>query len=129
MIETGDGSGWFVSLFFGLCTVASALNLVRPARLELAERGFTTYQAGRGSGSFFDWRLCGHFTTWSPAAGTTLVAFEYDSPSSRRHPRLARLNRSLAGGNHALPDTYGLSASELRDLLEARQREATTVAT
>ena len=125
MVTTGDATGWLAIVFFGLCSLAFIISLVRPSRLELGPGGFTVYQLGRKVITY-DWHRCGRFTTYSPTLGVTRVAFDYDFPSNRRHPRLARLGRSLTGGNAALPDTYGLSGSELRDLLVKRQREATT---
>jgi len=91
------------------------------------QHAFTAYQWGRKIRTY-DWLRCGRFTTYSPTVWVTKVAFDYDSPDRRRHLRLTRLSRALAGANTALPDTYGLPASDLRDLLAARQLAATTSA-
>ena len=117
----GSAAGWLGLVFFGLCTVAIGLNLVLPSRLELNTRGFRFIGMGRRS-SVFDWRLSRHFRAWSPARGTTMIAFDYDGDARRYRGLLARLNRALTSGNVALPTTYGLTPSELVHLLSDWQR-------
>lgn len=127
--SSGSVIGWFGVVFFGSGVVLAAMSLVRPARLEIGPDGFRSVQLGRRRSELFEWRHCRNFQLFSPTAGvipwssrrSALVAFDYDST---RHSMAKTLGRSLVGVECALPDTYGLTASALRDLLMSRHWQA-----
>jgi hypothetical protein len=112
MIRDGDHNGWFVAGFFGACTmVFLALLLPGAAYLRLSRDGFRVRSL---------WRS--HFTPWSAVIGfrvariarRRLVVFNFVDAKARRRARYARI---LTGVEGALPDTYGLSADKLAELM------------
>ena len=120
MLATGELWGLAAVIFFGLGALVACAGIARPARLTIGSHGFRFTNLGRPSPTFA-WSKTSHFHPWSPAVGVTFVAFEYDGPKPVYRGRLARLNRSLAGGNCSLPSTYGLKPTELCELLERRR--------
>lgn len=125
MLATGELWGLAAVIFFGLGALASCAGIARPARLTIGRDGFRFVNLGRPS-PVFTWSKTSNFHPWSPAVGVTFVAFEYEGPKPVYRGRLARLNRSLAGGNCSLPSTYGLKATELCELLERRRATHST---
>lgn len=120
MINDGAPMGWFVAGFFGLGAVVAIVTLVLPARLEIDADGMTLTQLWRRTR--FDFEECSEFRTWSTplAVVNTVVVFDYESSD---RPRLARASVRLSGANSALPDTFGLKASALAELLNKRRRD------
>lgn len=97
------------------------VSIVRPAELRLDDHGMTLRTFG-GS-KRFDWAKCSEFgVSRLPVRGAgSMVVFDYDEP---RYARLKRLNRGLVGAGGGLPDKFGMSATELADLLnQYRQQE------
>jgi hypothetical protein len=124
MMTTGEGAwGLAPTLFFGLGLALALLAIAKPARLELHRDGFVFVTLGRRS-QLFEWSLCSDFHAWAMAPLRTLVAFEYAGPKPLYRGQLARVNRSLAGGNCSLPSTYGWKAADLCRLLSERQARA-----
>jgi hypothetical protein len=117
MIASDADFGWLVAAFGLVGTAVFAFMLVRPHRLELDERGFTTVTLGRRWR--VEWSQCGEFRTWNDSltvGAPAMVVFDCSAPSVRGHP-LEATAEGLTGANSALPDTYGMSASKLAALL------------
>ncbi len=114
----GERAGWWGVIGSAVLTAFMCLLLVRPNRLELDERGFTSISV-LGRRSRVEWRDCGPFRTERPDVDGSYRAplqVVFDTRESDGH-RLALLGQILAGGSAALPDTYGMSAADLADLL------------
>lgn len=120
MIASGEAAGWFVSIFFGLCLLIFIAMLLRPSRLTIDDVGMTSVHLWRRDR--YEFVDCSGFTTWrNPfAPSQQLVVFDW---TRARRTRLARLGRGFAGRNSSLPETYGMSASDLAHLLNERSDE------
>jgi hypothetical protein len=117
MVASGAGLGWLVAAFGLLGVAVFTSMLIRPHRLELDEHGFTTVTLGRRWR--VEWSQCGQFRTWQDSFtvnAPAIVVFDCSAPSVRDHP-LETVAEGLTGANAALPETYGMSASELGTLL------------
>lgn len=126
MVAGGSAMGWFVAGFFGLCLAIFMLNLLPgSAQLELAPEGFTVRSLGRAR--FTRWADVDGFHEWTnPSAPlnrhVAIDLAEHAEPSSAGGRLMLAVGRGL-GAEGILPDTYGLSVSELREVMEAwRQR-------
>jgi hypothetical protein len=119
MIKGGDLRGWLVLIFFGLGTViAAAAMLPGAGALVLDREGFEVTNLFRH-----------HRTSWQDATGfqaaripparQKLVSYDDVTQSTKS---LAKINVGIVGRNAALPDTYGLSADDLAQLM-AQWRE------
>lgn len=113
--------GWLVMIFFGLGVLVSLINLYPGSiYLRLTSEGFTTATLARRE--FYPWSEVARFTPIKIGVNT-MVGFSYVNSAAAppvRRPRL-RLN----GVEQVLPDTYGLSAEALADLLnQVRQHSA-----
>ncbi len=118
VVAAGERNGWWVVLGCALLTLILCLLLVRPNRLELDDSSFTTVNPF-GRRSRVEWRDCGPFRAERPDLDSTYRAplqVVYDTKESDRHP-LAVVSQFVAGGSAALPDTYGMSATGLADLM------------
>src|SRR2546421_3692742 len=104
-IGTGQGIGWFVALFFGVCLAGFAIHLWPGASyLQLLPEGFVVRSLFRTL-PLIRWENVSEFHVAPvPGSGAKMVVYSCDSS---RHPRLAALNRSLVGATDALPDSYG----------------------
>ena len=100
--------------FFLLCAlVAAPLMFGVGSRLTLDRDGFacsTLFRTFRR-----DWRACSAFYPVS-AGLRTYVGFSAEQDAAA-YPRMAAANRALIGATCMLPDTYGLSADALADLM------------
>src|SRR3712207_1529875 len=75
MISDGDGAGWVVAGFFGLCALAGAVMLLpNAAYLELTPEGFTTKALFRRK--TYRWRDVAEFGT-HVAGSVTQVGFNF----------------------------------------------------
>jgi hypothetical protein len=121
MIRDGDMRGWFVGGLFGIGTIGGVATLVWPARLRIDDRAMRLDQWWRHL--TFDFDRCGEFRVWTNpvARRNSIVVFDYAGPVL--HPRLVRMNRVLGAESTSLPDTFGMPASELAALLNARRRQ------
>ena len=120
MLRDGRIAGWFCLAVFGLGGLVAALALLPGANyLRLEEAGFTFSSLFRT-----------HHVRWADVAGfvpvrvasNTMVGWLYHEgrvPEGRG----ARLSLALAGCHAALPESYGLRAEELAQLLERLRRE------
>lgn len=114
-----DGRGWFVIVFFGVGAVVAVVELVWPGRLELTPTEMRSIRLARSA--TYEWDRCGAFSTWEPG-GNPMVVFDYDGWAGSR---AAKISRRLSGHGGALPDTYGMKAADLADLLNEYRRAAT----
>jgi hypothetical protein len=125
MVVQGDAAGWFVLPTFGLLTLLALALLARPGQLSLTEAGMTVTYLGRQR-PLLAWSRCSNFRTWSYKSGPTRVTFDYDRPAPLAETRTAYVLNTLGGGNARLPDTYGMKAEALVDLLRQRAETAHT---
>jgi hypothetical protein len=119
MIRQGNAMGWAVLIFFGLAAVVGAAAMLPGAGgLTLDREGFETTNLFRR-----------HRTRWQDATGFQAarippahqkwVVYDDVNVSTKR---IAKFNVGIVGRNGALPDTYGLSADNLAQLM-AQWRE------
>ena len=117
MITAEAPFGW-LALGFGVLGVAVlGFILVRPNRLELSAEGFTTVTLGRRW--TVAWKDCGEFRTWKDPfylGSPSLVVFDCRAPVAGGRA-LAVAAEALTTANASLPETYGMAASDLTDLL------------
>jgi hypothetical protein len=126
MLTDGVSSGWLVAGFFGLCALISVGVLLRPVCLVLSPDGFTV--KGVGKARALRWADIEEFF---PAAvgATTQVAWTFRA-SHADHAAIRRLNRMIGLPEAALGDTFGMTAEELADVMNAwRQRYETSTST
>lgn len=121
MISEGQGRGWPVAIFFGLCLVVFVVNLLPGAAyLELRQDGFT-FRSLRRSTSY-EWRDVDSFHEWrNPASIQRLVGMDLAPHVEATTPAgglFLKVNRKV-GAEALLPDTYGLKASELAQVMQA----------
>jgi len=117
-VAAGQRNGWWVVLGCAVLTLFLCLLLVRPNRLELDENSFTTVDPF-GRRSRVEWRDCQPFRakrTMLDSTSSAPLRVVYNTKASDRHP-LAVVSQFVAGGSAALPDTYGMSATGLADLM------------
>jgi hypothetical protein len=114
MILEGAPHGIFVTAVFAIFTLIGVMMLLPGASsLRLDESGFETLKF------FFlrkrySWRDVSDFVVWS-MIGKGMVVFKVQKP---RLGAYERINAALAGGrNGYLPDTYGMAAGELVQLM------------
>jgi hypothetical protein len=110
---SGEAIGWAALVFFGLCAVVAVVTLLPGASyLRLEPEGFvmcSLYRADR----LRRWDEVTGFHVYSTPGGAQ-VGFDF-SPGAR--PPGSGLARGLAGVDGGLPNTYGLKAEELAELL------------
>ena len=123
-LREGDlGVGLSCTIFFGLCAVAFAIQLRSgSAYLRLTQQGFVVCSVFRAS-PIVGWHQVHDFRVESlPPHGHKMVVYDSDIPSSQG---MRKLNRALVGASDGLPDTYGMKAAELADLMNTwRERYA-----
>lgn len=111
------GIGWFIIVLFGFCAAVALRQLVSPGSMTISRTSIDVIRHGRLT--TFALADCGPFTTWrNPSRGTTCVVFDhFPDPDTE----VTHTNRAVMGGSRSLPDSYGLPAQGLADLLnEAR---------
>jgi hypothetical protein len=124
MITRREPAGWVLVAFFGLGVIIFAVLLLpNNAYLRLEPEGFTVCSMFRA-----------HTSRWADIdcfcvgviGHNRMVVFNY-SAAYRKHQSSRKVARALAGFEGALPDTYGMSAGELADLMnQYRGRHATS---
>lgn len=118
----GDTEAWLGEVFFGVCSVAFAIQLVATTRLRVLPEGFEVTALGRRL-PLYRWEDCDDFTVWG--GPTDVVLFNYTGPKHRW-----RLGMPIKGAwrsqnrNAALPSTFGLSGPELVNVLVAGKANA-----
>lgn len=112
------GGGAF---FFVVALVALPPVLGRGGDLTLDREGFTCRTLFR---SFRRrWAECSAF--YPVGVGFRKFVGFSAQPDEAAHPNLAAVNRSMIGASGMLPDTFGLSADDLCDLLNRYRARAT----
>jgi len=115
MVADGATGGWFVLVFFGLGVPLSiAAMLPGAGGLTLDRNGFEITNLFRRQ-SYVWPDVSGFEAARIPPAGNNMVVFDHAGAVGRT---VAKLNVSLVGRNAGLPDTYGLSADVLADLMD-----------
>lgn len=106
-------TAWFGLVFFGACAVVFAVLLLPGASyLQIGHDGFTVCTLFRKQ--FYPWTSINRFTADRQFYRQVVaLTFERDAPT----PPMRQLNRNLVGYDGMLPDTYGMSATTLADLL------------
>lgn len=119
MVADGAPGGWFATIFFGLCAGVALVVLVPGSMyLDLRRDGFETSHLFRRRR--YAWSEVGRFTAVDVVSRPMVVFDRLGAAPSR----LGKLNAAVAGANDALPDTYGMDASELADLMNAARERA-----
>jgi hypothetical protein len=113
LILGGDGIGWFVAGFFGLCLIVFLVQMLpQSSYLRLDPEGFeirTLFQSSR-----YKWDDVAVFGT--KKIGSKMVIFLF-SPEYENGKTARGISLAVAGVEGALPDTYGMSAEELANLM------------
>ena len=119
LVMSGDATGWIGIIFFGPISMLALVQVVHPSELSIDAVGMTSVVLWRRDR--YDFHECSEFRTWrTPSVRNMwIVVFDYDAPRFQR--RLARMNKRLSGANASLPDTYGLKAEALVELLNGRR--------
>lgn len=119
MVGDGASGGWFVTIFFGLCTAIGLVVLLPGSMfLEVRRDGFETSHLFRRRR--FAWSEVGRFSAVE-VVSRPMVAFDRIGAAPSR---LGKLSAAIAGANDALPDTYGMDAAELAALMNAARERA-----
>lgn len=122
MIAEGNqvAKGWFVTLFFALVGLVGLLQLTGIGTyLKLGPDGFEAKSLGQGH--HVAWVDCSEFSV-SSLHRNKMVVFTRRADTGR----LASANMAVLGAASALPDTYGLTAERLAELMNAYRRLAIT---
>ncbi len=118
-IERGI-AGSFVVLFFGLCAIVFIIQLIPGAsHLKLSEDGFSVRALFRKSKSY-SWSNVSDFRAVTASPGRKIVVFD----SLGNSTTLRKMNRAVVGATDGLPDTYGMKAEELADLMNSCRSRA-----
>lgn len=125
MISKGHLLGWLPAVFFGSCFVIGIVNLIPGcSSLKLTEDGFEVRSMFRSWS--VSWRTISEIGVYSlyqnGAEIARMVGFN-QTDEWRSQSRMKALSKSLSGFERGIPDTYGLSAEALAELL-ARYWEA-----
>jgi hypothetical protein len=121
MVARGDTTGWFPLAFFGLCTVAGVIALLPGAGgLRLDRDGFAVTSLFRSH--TYRWHDTSGFAV-TRISGNKMVVFDDVNAAGRA---IASVNVGLVGRNAGLPDTYGLGADALAELLTFWRARAVT---
>jgi hypothetical protein len=117
----GGVVGMLTTAFFGVCTVTGVITLLPGASsLRLDENGFDVTRFFRMQ--TFRWSEVSDFGVWT-FKGNGFVVFK---AAKSRLNILEKINAALAGGrNGYLPDTYGLAAEDLVQLMTIWRNLAT----
>jgi hypothetical protein len=120
MVRSGETEGYFVAGFFGLGLPVFALQFhPRAAYLELRGDGFTF--CGLFRAHTVRWTEVQEFGVMD-VEGNAMVGWNFrpECPTSRRARSVSKF---ISGYEGALPDTYGMKAQALCELMESlRQR-------
>jgi len=122
MIRDSRSMGWFVLVFFGLCSIIFMILLLpNSSYLRLTRDGLETRSLFRSSK--LQWADVASFRAGRIGLNA-MVLVEY-APSYRRARTGRAVATALAGAEGALPDTYGRSAKALAGLLNEWRARAT----
>ena len=121
MLRAGEWLGWLSLVFFAVVSLtALAAMLPGSSRLRLDKDGFEVRMLFRGS------RKRGAETSEFgaapiPPSGQVFVVFD---DLTTTHKTLAGISTAIVGRNGALPDTFGLAAEDLAQLMTEWRRRA-----
>lgn len=117
--DDGPVVAWLTIAFFGLGAAVFSANLLPGSSyLKLTSEGFEQRVLFRTHNE--DWINIQHFEAYrNPTSSSRLVGFVYDPnyASTARGAAGRKISRSMVGLDGALPDTYGMSADELAELM------------
>lgn len=114
MIDNGEYTGWFVALFFSICTVVFiVIFLPNSSYLRITNQGFEIRSLYRSN--FTNWNEVKEFG-YGYVGGKKMVVFNY-SPSHSKFQTTKNVAKTLTSIEGALPDIYGKSPEELAQLL------------
>jgi hypothetical protein len=119
MLSDGRVTAYLTIAFFGLCALVFGISLLpNSSYLRLAREGFTVCSMFRSR--FIEWRHVGEF-------GVTRIGLKkmVGWDPSHSTSKLGRANKAMCGYASALPDTYGMKAEDLADLLNHLRDEHT----
>jgi hypothetical protein len=118
MIGRGDPTGWLSTGFFGLCAGVFAANLLPQASyLKLTRDGFEFVTLFRHQQ--LRWADVSGFRA-ARVAGRKMVLMDLNNDAlmqTATAKRLAAVSLAIAGAAAALPDTYGMTAEALAEVL------------
>jgi hypothetical protein len=113
MIRDGDVRGWLVLIFFGLGALVAAVAMLPGAgALTLDAQGFESTSLFRSHRT--RWQDTAGFQAAHLPRGQKLVVYDDVTQSAKS---IAQLNVGIVGHNAGLPDTYGLAADDLAQLM------------
>ena len=116
ILMNGDFLSWFVTLFFLLVAGVALLQLFGTGSyLELDADTFTVTNIGRRTTE--RWEDCANFTAYR-ISRVEQVAYDRVRDVDTH---LGEMNRSISGRSSGLPDTFGMTASDLAELMNAYQ--------
>jgi hypothetical protein len=115
MIASGEQTGWFVLIVFGLFAATAAVMLLPGAgSLTLDGEGFETVSLFRRRRA--RWQDVTEFKVVRiPPSMQRMVVYDDRTLTGG----IAKLNAAIAGKGAGLPDTYGLSADEIARLMSS----------
>lgn len=117
--EDGPVAAWLTIVFFGLCAAVFSANLLPGSSyLKLTSEGFEQRVLFRTHSEA--WKNIQRFEAYrNSTSSSRLVGFFYepDYASTARGAAGRKISRSMVGLDGALPDTYGMSADELAELM------------
>jgi hypothetical protein len=118
-------TGWFVGLFFGLCTLIALIALMPGAmRLTLERERFIVKTLFRMQAC--PWKETDAFAAVKvPSKPWPRMMLGYNW-TKHADTRLGRMNVALCGRNCALPDNYGWGIEDLAALMAAWRTKALT---
>ena len=126
MVLQGQIWGWLCVIFFGLVSVTALTLLLLPgvAALTLDANGFEVIQYFRRQRT--SWLNTSDFEPIKiPPANILLVGYD---DATFGDSSIAKMNRSIAGRNAVIPDTFGLSADDLASLMTRWRERALSAA-
>jgi len=122
LIFNGTLIDWLGIGFFGLGCIVFVLQLLPNASyLRLTPEGFTICSLFRSHS--YSWTEIDNFAFGYVSKMKTVV-FNHSSPY-KKQIALRKTNKKLFGFEACLPDTYGMSAEELADLMNTWKRRFT----
>ena len=114
MLVQGDWLGWLPAIFFGIGTVVFAAQLLPNASLlRISPDGILVRSLFRSH--VYGWSDVDRFSV-SRIGRNKMVVLDFSQTFAKSN-RARRLSKLLTGWEGALPDTYGMSAEALAELL------------
>ena len=126
MLLEGDEEfmGWLGVCFFGLGVLVFFISLFPSANyLKLDENGFEVCNLYRKTR--YNWQDIHSFSAGSIHMNA-MVFYDF-SPNFKKQRTLRKINTKIAGSQAALPNTYGLKAEALADLMNDYKEKYTTL--